>query len=151
VAEVEIAYGAVVPLPPEAAFAFVADPTTWPRFFDALESAEPLEGWGAVGGRGRMTTRFLGSSVTSELEITEWDPPRAFRYTAHQGGRPDLDNLRVFTPLGSGTQLRGTTTIRPRPGVRGLIDRVTLRVLARVYAKAMRRLPAVAGGAAGPH
>jgi len=81
-AEVEIAYGAVVPLPPEAAFAFVSDPTTWPRFFDALESAEPLDGWGTVGGRGRMTTRFLGSSVTSELELTEWDPPRAFRYTA---------------------------------------------------------------------
>ena len=150
-AEVEIAYGAVVPLPPEVAFAFVSDPTTWPRFFDALESAEPLDGWGTVGGRGRMTTRFLGSSVTSELELTEWDPPRAFRYTARQGGRPDLDNLRVFTPLGTGTQLRGTTTIRPRRGVRGLIDRVTLRVLARVFAKAMRRLPAVAGGAAGPH
>src|SRR5215204_873625 len=99
-AEVEIAYGAVVPLPPEAAFAFVSDPTTWPRFFDALESAGPLDGWGAVGGRGRMTTRFLGSSVTSELELTEWDPPRAFRYTARQAGRPDLDNLRVFTPLG---------------------------------------------------
>ena len=148
--EGEIAYGAVVPLPPDAAFAFVSDPTTWTRFFDTLESAEPLDGWGTVGGRGRMTTRFLGSSVTSELELTEWDPPRAFRYTARQAGRPDLDNLRTFTQVGSGRQLHGTTTIRPRPGVRGLIDRVTLRVLARVYGKAMRRLPEVAGGAADP-
>jgi hypothetical protein len=29
-------------------------------------------------------------------------------------------------------------------------DRATLRVLARVYGKATRRLPAVAGGASGP-
>ena len=97
-AEGEIAYGAVIPLPPDAAFAFVSDPTTWPLFFDTPESA----------------------------------------------------GLRVFTQVGSGTQLRGTTTIRPRPGVRGLIDRVTLRALARVYGKAMRRLPAAAGGAADP-
>ena len=149
--EVKIAYGAVVPLPPDAAFAFVSDPTTWTRFFDTLESAEPLDGWRTVGGRGRMTTRFLGSSVTSELELTEWNPPEGFRYTARQAGRPDLDNVRVFTPAGGGTQLRGTTTIRPRRGVRGLIDRVTLRVLARVYDKAMRRLPAAAGSAAHPH
>jgi Polyketide cyclase / dehydrase and lipid transport len=146
----EIGYGAVVPLPPDEAFAFVSDPTTWPRFFDTLESAEPLDEWGTVGGRGRMTTRFLGSSVTSELELTEWDPPRIFRYTARQAGRPDLDNLRVFTPVGTGTQLRGSTTIRPRPGLRGLMDRVTLQVLARVYGKAMRRLPTVAGGTADP-
>ena len=56
----------------------------------------------------------------------------------------------MFTQVGGGTQLRGITTIRPRPGLRGLIDRVTVRVLARVYEKAMRRLPAVAGGAVGP-
>src|SRR4026208_2011793 len=118
----EIGDGAAVPLPPDEGFAFVSDPTTWPRFFDTLESAEPLDEWGTVGGRGRMTTRFLGSSVTSELELTEWEPPRVFRYTHRPAGRPDLDNLRVFPPVGTGTQLRGSTTIRPRPGLRGLMD-----------------------------
>lgn len=143
----EIVYGAVVPLPPDEAFAFVSEPATWPSFFATLESAAAGAGWGATGGHGRMVTRFLGSSVTSELELTEWDPPRTFRYTARQAGRPDLDNLRVFTPAADGTQLRGTTTIETRPGVKGVVDRLTLRVLARVYAKAMRRLPEVARSA----
>lgn len=140
----EIAYGAVVPLPPDEAFAFVSDPATWPTFFATLESATAGEGWGATGGHGRMVTRFMGSSVTSELELTEWDPPRTFRYAARQAGRPDLDNRRVFTAVAAGTRLDGTTSITVRPGAKGVVDRLTLRVLARVYAKAMRRLPVVA-------
>ena len=39
---------------------------------------------------------------------------------------------RLSRAVGGGTQLRGITTIRPRPGLRGLIDRVSLRVLARL-------------------
>jgi hypothetical protein len=140
----EIAYGAVVPLPPDEAFAFVSDPTTWPLFFAGMRSAEPGSGWGAPGGHGRMVNRFIGKDVVSELELTEWDQPRAFRYTSRQQGRPDLDNRRTFTPVGGGTQLRGTTTLAPRPGLRGVGDRLVLRVLARVYARAMRELPAAA-------
>jgi hypothetical protein len=45
-AEGEIAYVAVVPLPADAASAFVSGPTTTTRFFDTIESAEPLHGWG---------------------------------------------------------------------------------------------------------
>ncbi len=97
--------------------------------------------WGQPGGRGRMITSFLGRAVTSDLELTEWDPPRAFRYTAGQRGRPDLDNRRVFEECEAGTRLTGTTRMEPRPGLNGLIDRLSLHVLHRIYRRAMDRLP----------
>lgn len=141
----EIRYEAILQVTPDRAFAFVSDPRNWPLFFDPVRSAEALTGWGRPGGRGRLVTSFLGRAVTSDLEVTEWDPPRVFRYTARQRGRPDLDNRRVFAEYQPGTRLIGTTSITTRRGLHGLIDRMSLRVLHRVFSKAMARLPSVLG------
>jgi hypothetical protein len=141
----EIRYGAVLPVEPDRAFGFVSDPGNWPEFFPGIRSTDASPGWGRPGGRGRMVTSFLGRAVASDLEVTEWDPPRAFRYVARHHGRPDLDNHRVFEPAGPGTRLVGTTRIPVRPGPRGLVDRVSLRVLRRMYGRAMDRLPDVLG------
>jgi hypothetical protein len=146
----EIAYGAVLPMDPDRAFAFVSEPANWPRFFASVRSAEAGPDWYRVGGHGRMVTSFLGRDVTSDLELTSWDAPREFRYVARQRGRPDLDNRRVFVATEGGTRLAGTTRIRRRPGLAGLADRLTLRVLHGVFRKAMRRLPEVAQQAAPP-
>ena len=92
----KITYGAVLPLPPEQAFDFVSDSTKWPTFFESMESAEALQGWGSPGGKARMVSKFLGRSVVSELELVEWDRPHRFRYTALTAGRPDMDNVRIL-------------------------------------------------------
>ena len=135
-----ITYGADIPVDIEQAFAFVADPSTWPSFFPCIETAAAGQDWGRVGGRGRMTTRFLGRKVVSDMELTQWDPPHAFRYTARQRGRPELDNQRVFTTAARGTRLVGTTTVQLRRGLPGLFDRISVAVLARVYDRAMAQL-----------
>ncbi len=137
----QISYGAILPVEPDRAFRFVSQPSNWPTFFESVRSAEASPDWGQPGGRGRMITSFIGRAVTSDLELTEWDPPRAFRYTARQRGRPDLDNRRVFEECESGTRLTGTTRMEPRPGFNGLIDRLSLHVLHRIYRRAMDRLP----------
>jgi glyoxylase-like metal-dependent hydrolase (beta-lactamase superfamily II) len=139
-----IDYGAVLPLSEEEAFAFITDPDTWPAYFDSLRSTEKDPDWGRPGGHARMTNRILGRTVHSELELTEWDPPRGFRYLAHQSGDPDVDNRRVLEPVSGGTRLHGTTTIMVRPGVAGMSDRARLRILDRMYHKAMARVPEVA-------
>jgi glyoxylase-like metal-dependent hydrolase (beta-lactamase superfamily II) len=139
-----IEYGAVLPLSPDAAFAFVADPSNWVLFFDSVQDAHGERDWGSVGGHARMTVQFVGRSVTSELELTEWDPPHAFRYVARHPGAPPLDNRRVFEPLPGGTRLRGSTEAAPRAGMAGLLDRAQRPALRRMYAKAMARLPEVA-------
>jgi hypothetical protein len=139
-----LSYGAMLPVPPSEAFAFVADPPNWPTFFDGIRSCRKDDDWAAIGGHAHMTTTFLGRNVESHLEITAWDPPREFRYVARQAGAPDLDNRRVFEPLPSGTRLHGTTVVQPRGGAMNLVDRGQILVLRRVYAKAMSRLPGAA-------
>jgi Polyketide cyclase / dehydrase and lipid transport len=145
----KISYGAVVPLPPDEAFAFVSDPEKWPTFFENMRSSEGGDDWGAVGGHARMTNVLLGRSFESDMELTAWDPPREFRYTMRQPGRPDMDNRRVFEPVPGGTQLRGTTEGTLHPGLSGLIDRVYIWAMQRMFAKAMRRLPEAAGTTSG--
>ena len=144
-----ISYGAIIPLPPAEAFAFVSDPRNWHLFFDSLRSAEADADWGTVGGHARMTNAMLGRTITSELELTVWDPPREFRYTARQPGRPDLDNRRVFVPLPGGTRMQGTTESRSRGGLAGLTDQALGLALQRTYNTAMARLPQVAADGSG--
>jgi carbon monoxide dehydrogenase subunit G len=140
-----ISYGAVLPLPPEEAFAFVADPLNWPLFVHGVRSVNKDDDWGEVGGHAHLTSAVFGRSVTMDLELTEWDPPRSFRYTVSQGGKPgNDDNRRTFEPVAGGTRLTGTTEIPARRGLAGLLDRRQMRVVRRVFTAGMARLPAVA-------
>ncbi len=148
-APARISYGAVVPLPPDEAFAFVSEPSNWPAFFPSVRSVSKEQGWEAVGGRASMASDFLGRTVAAELEMTVWDPPREFRYLMRQVGGPPLDNRRVFEPVPGGTRLRGSTEGTMRLGPRGLIDRVRVQALRRIYAEAMKRLPEAALAAHG--
>jgi carbon monoxide dehydrogenase subunit G len=141
----KISYGAVVPLPPDEAFAFVSEPTTWPTFFESMRSVEKGDDWGAVGGHARMINVRMGREIGWDLELTVWDPPREFSYRASQSAGPLVDNRRVLEPVAGGTQLSGTSEIAVRPGLSGLGDRVMVWVLQRTYAKAMQRLPEVVG------
>ena len=141
----KVRYGAVLPLPPQEAFAFVADPVNWPLFFPGVRCVAKDDDWGRVGGHARLTTVVLGRSQTMDLELTEWDPPRAFRYTVSQGGKPgNDDNRRTFQPVAGGTRLTGTTEIPARRGPAGLLDRLQMVLVRRVFATAMARLPAAA-------
>lgn len=139
-----ISFGAELPVPPDRAFAVVSDPTMWPRFFDPMRSAHVTPGWGRPGCTAGLVIRFMGRGVSSALEILEWDPPRSIRYVARQAGRPDLDNLRVIEPAEGGSRLVGTIRMTPRRGLLGVVDRISLQVLQRVFDAAMAKLPAVA-------
>ena len=140
-----ISYGAVLPLPPEEAFAFVADPVNWPLFVPSVRSVNKDEDWGQVGGHAHLTSVVFGRFVTMDLELTEWNPPRSFRYTVSQGGKPgNDDNRRTFEQVAGRTRLTGTTEIPARPGLAGLLDRLQMWVVRRVFTAGMARLPAAA-------
>lgn len=138
----KIRFAAVIPLPPEEAFDFVANPANWPRFIASCRSAEALDGWGAPGGRAVMHTTLFGRELVNDLELLEWDRPHRFRYVMHTAGRADTDNVRLFSPAsGGGTSFEGINTARPRPGLRGLVDVLSLLGLRQIMRRAMRRLP----------
>jgi Polyketide cyclase / dehydrase and lipid transport len=141
----KISYGAVLPLPPEEAFGFVADPVNWPLFVPSVRAVHKDDDWGEVGGHAHLTSVVFGRSVTMDLELTEWDPPRSFRYTVSRGGEPgNDDNRRTFEPVLGGTRLTGSTEIPARPGLARVLDRLQMRVVGRVFTAGMARLPAVA-------
>lgn len=144
----KITYGAVLPLPPEQAFDFVSDAASWPTFFESMESAEALQGWGSPGGKARMVNKFLGRLLVSELELVEWDRPHRFRYTARTAGRPDMDNVRTFDAVPGGTRLRGTTSARARRAVGGVFDIISLLAFHQTIKRAMKQLPGQAAKAA---
>jgi hypothetical protein len=142
---VKITYSAVLPLPPDEAFAFVADPFNWPSFFPGVRAVDTEHGWGRVGGNARLTSVVLGRSLTMNLELTEWDPPKSFRYTVSRDDGPgNDDNRRTFQPVAGGTRLTGTTEIPARRGAAGLVDRLQMMLVRRVFATAMARLPRAA-------
>jgi glyoxylase-like metal-dependent hydrolase (beta-lactamase superfamily II) len=141
---VRITYEAVIPLPPQEAFAFLTEPRNWPSFVSSMRSTSKEAGWEGIGGRAEMANTFMGRRVTSELEMTAWDPPREFGYVSRQPGAPSLHNRRVLDPVPGGTRLRGTTEAVLRSGLPGLLDRVQRQMLRRTYAAAMARLPQVA-------
>ncbi len=144
-----LAYGALVPLPQDEAYAFVSDPLNWPSFFSSLRDSSRNEDWG-IGGRGQMSNVVLGRTITSEIEVTVWNPPHEFRYLSRQPGTPPLDNRRIFEPAPDGTRLSGTTEVTPRPGLPGLLDRARVLALRRIFAAAMARLPEAARASHAP-
>jgi glyoxylase-like metal-dependent hydrolase (beta-lactamase superfamily II) len=143
-------YGAILPLGPDEAFAFVSNPENWGSFFDAVRRTEVDPDWGQVGGHARMDLRILGRTTTSELELTEWDPPREFTYLARQPNAAPLTNRRVLTAVPGGTELHGTTETALHTGAGGIAGRARLRVLDRTFRTAMDRLPEVAAQHAAP-
>jgi len=143
----KITYGAVLPLPPDEAFAFVADPGNWPQFFPGRQAVEK-DDWGHVGGHARLTSIILGRAMTMDLELTEWNPPMAFRYTvSREGGPANDDNRRTFHLVPEGTRLSGTTETPTRRGPAGLLDLLQMMLVRGVFMTAMRRLPGAAAAA----
>jgi hypothetical protein len=141
----KITYGAVLPVPIGDAFAFVADPVNWPLFSPGVREVTKDDDWGRLGSHARLTSDVLGRPLTMQLELIEWHPPSAFRYTVSRDGGPgDDDNRRTFQPVTGGTRLTGTTEIPAKPGWAGLGSRLQMLLVRAVFATAMARLPAAA-------
>ena len=140
----QFTYTALIPLPIDEAFDFVSDPANWSTFVDSLDSAEAREGWGAPGGQATMTTTILGRTVTTELELIEWNRPNEFRYIGHNEDRPNIDNRRMFDVVPEGTRLTGTTAAHGRPGRAAVADLASYVALRRIMRRTMKKLPAQA-------
>ena len=147
----KISYGVVVRVPPQEAFTFVSEPENWPTFIPEMLSVHKDADWGRPGGKVTQTMKIAGRTSTSEFELTEWDPPHGFRYTARSSDLPDSDQRRAFSPTAGGTRFVGTSEMTPRRGLTGLFDRLSLLAIKRTMTKAMRRLPGAVQAHRAPH
>jgi hypothetical protein len=91
--------------PPEAVFAFVADPAINPTWRKNVVGTLWLDdGPMRIGRRGRQTARLLGREWTVEAELVEWDPPVIARWRTVQGPVSVRSWVRV-EPDGTGSRV----------------------------------------------
>jgi hypothetical protein len=119
-----------------AGFAYITDLANWPAYWPGLVRIDPESRWSAPGDTAKLAIRLLGREVELALTLTELEPNRVVRYTSVQQGLPDARHERHFAAAGDGFDYRLVVEYEPRPGLRGLFDRVVVR---RAVARVMRR------------
>jgi hypothetical protein len=128
-------------VPVEQGFAFITDTANWPTFWPGYVRLEPGSRWGANGDTARLVTRILGRERELTMTITQFEPSRLVTYTSTQPGLPDVRHERRFEPDGSGFVYRLVVEYEPRPGVRGILDRIALpRGIRRAFASTFAAL-----------
>ena len=113
-------------VPVERGFAFVTDTLNWPRFWPGYVRLEDGSRWRAVGDTARLVTRLLGRERLLTMRITAFEPNQLVTYTSTQPGLPDASHERRFDAAGGGFVYGLVVEYEPRPGLRGVFDRVLL-------------------------
>jgi uncharacterized membrane protein len=91
--------------PPEAAFAWIADYRNVPRVLDGVSRWDPLSRkTRGVGARFHVEMHTLGVPLNSELELTEWRPPRRIAWTS-RGGLIHQDGAWTLEPEAGGVRV----------------------------------------------
>ena len=92
--------------PIEEVFAYVADPSTTPRYSSTwLESSLVGNGPMQVGSKVKRVARFLGRRLEMTAEVTEYEPNR--KLSGRSIGGPIPGNIEFrFEPTEQGTRVR---------------------------------------------
>jgi len=122
------------PLP--VGFAYITDIANWPAYWPRLVRIESGSRWQAPGDTATLVIRLLGREVELALTLSQLEPNRLVTYTSVQHGLPDARHERHFDAAADGFDYRLVVEYEPRPGLRGLFDRLIVR---RAVAGAMRR------------
>ena len=120
----------------EEGFAYIADPERWPEYWPGLVRVQPGSQWRQPGDRARLVMRLLGREVELALLLKRIEPGRLVEYESVQAGLPDARHERRFEPDGRGFRYRLAVEYEPRPGLRGIADRLLLR---RAVARALEQ------------
>jgi carbon monoxide dehydrogenase subunit G len=119
----EVRFDGVLPIPRAEVFDFLSDARNWPAVLPGVQTVDHVEGWGAPGGRCRLTIRLLGRGRTLDCEMLESERPNRFRYVAHEEGHPDAHNDCRFVEEAGGTRVQISARQDARRSLFGLYDR----------------------------
>ena len=115
-------------VPVDEGFAFIADPANWPRYWPGLVRVDPTSRWSEAGDEARVVTKLLGREVELRMTLRTFQANRLVEYESRQRGLPDARHERHFTADGGGFRYRLVVEYEPRKGLRGLYDRVLVRL-----------------------
>ena len=128
-------------VPVERGFAFITDPTSWPKFWPDYVRTEEASRWGAPGDTARLVTRLLGRERELTMTITAFEQNRLVTYVSTQPGLPDASHERHWERDGEGFVYRLVVEYEPRGGIRGLFDRTLLeRGIRRAFTRTFEAL-----------
>ncbi|HEY8103946.1 MAG TPA: SRPBCC family protein [Gaiellaceae bacterium] len=131
---VELEHRFATPL--RAGFDYITAIENWPAYWPDLVSVDDGSRWAESGDRAKLVLRLLGREFELALTLEQLEPYRFVGYSSTQRGLPDAHHERHFTEAGEGFDYRLVVEYEPRPGARGLFDRLVVR---RAIARALRR------------
>ncbi|MGH2962660.1 MAG: SRPBCC family protein [Solirubrobacterales bacterium] len=108
-------------------FDYITAPANWPEYWPRFVRLDPASRWRAPGDRATLTLRMLGREVELEMTLVRIDPYRVVEYTSEQRGLPAARHWRHFEEVDGELAYRLVVEYEPRPGWRGLVDRLVVR------------------------
>jgi len=126
----------VFDVPLAAGFAYITDPANWMSYWPGIVRVEPESRWAAPGDEARIAVELLGREVELRMTLRRLEADRLVEYESAQDGLPDARHERHFAPTDGGFRYRLVVEYAPRPGLKGLYDRLLVR---RGVDRALRR------------
>jgi uncharacterized protein YndB with AHSA1/START domain len=111
--------------PPAKVFEFVADFTTMPRWYSAVQRVQRVQGAGGPGTRYEVYRNLPGGPARNEVSITSYSDGEEVTFTSLSGPTPFVYRYRV-QPLEHATRLtlEGTISADGLPGPAALLGPV---------------------------
>jgi uncharacterized protein YndB with AHSA1/START domain len=118
--------------PPADVFEFVADFTTMPRWYSAVQRVDLLSGTTGLGTRYSVHRNLPGGAARNDVEVTTYDAGREVTFTSLSGPTPFVYRYLVEAN-GDATQLtlEGTISGAGLPGAAALLGPLAERVFKR--------------------
>jgi hypothetical protein len=123
-------------VPLAAGFEYVTNTANWPSYWPGIVRVEPGSRWAVPGDEARIVIELLGREVELRMTLRRFEAPSLVEYDSTQDGLPDARHERHFEADGSGFRYRLVVEYEPRPGLKGVYDRVVVR---RGVDRALRR------------
>ena len=105
-------------------FDYITDPVNWREYWPRLVRVDSATRWREPGDRACVVQRILGREVELDMTLVRIEPYRLIEYTSKQRGLPAARHLRHFDRSGDELDYRIAVEYQPRPGWRGLFDRL---------------------------
>jgi Polyketide cyclase / dehydrase and lipid transport len=134
-------------VPVERGFDYITDQSNWPEYWPGFVRLEPGSAWSEAGDRTRLVLRVLGRQTMLELTLRRHERPSVVEYDSVQTGLPDARHERRFEPVLDGFDYTVVVEYEPRGGLRGLLDRTLVRILAgRIVRQTLDNIGRALGG-----
>jgi hypothetical protein len=111
------------------AFSSITDIANWPKYWPGfVRVKDPTNArWSEPGDQVTVVLEFLGRELPMHMELEHFEANALVEYRTRQDGLPDARHERHFKAVPGGCEYRAVVSFQPRPGLRGLLDRLVVR------------------------